>query len=73
MPVKISIRAARVNVGFSLKEAADRLGISSKTLANWEKGITFPPVDKIPLICELYGVSYDNLNFLPSDSLKAKR
>jgi transcriptional regulator with XRE-family HTH domain len=49
------------------------LGISCKTLGNWEKGITFPSADKIPVICELYGVSYDNLNFLPSDSLKAKR
>ena len=73
MPVKISIRAARVNAGFLLKEAADRLGISSKTLGNWEKGITFPSADKIPVICELYGVSYDNLNFLPNGSLKANR
>lgn len=72
MLVKITIRAARVNAGYSQKEAADRLGVSNKTLGNWEKGITFPPADKIPLICELYGVSFDNLNFLPSDSLKAK-
>lgn len=70
--VKISIKAARVNVGLSQKEAADRLGVSNKTLGNWENGITYPPVDKIPDICELYGVSYDNLNFLPSNSLKAK-
>ncbi len=73
MPVKISIRAARINAGYSQKEVADRLGISNKTLGNWENGITFPPADKIPMICELYGVSYDNLNFLPSDSLKAKK
>lgn len=73
MPVKISIRAARVNAGYSQKEAADRLGVSNKTLGNWENGITFPPADKIAAICELYGVSYDNLNFLPSDSLKAKK
>lgn len=72
MPVKISLRAARVNAGYSQKEAADRLGVSNKTLGNWEKGVTFPPADKIPMICALYGVSYDNLNFLPSDSLKAK-
>lgn len=71
--VKISIRAARVNANFSQKEAADHLGVSNKTLGNWENGITFPPADKIPLICELYGVSYDNLNFLPGDSLKAKQ
>ena len=71
MPVKISLRAARVNAGYSQKEAADLLGISNKTLGNWENGITFPPVDKIPAICQLYGVSYDNLNFLPVDSLRA--
>ena len=70
--VKISIRAARVNAGFSQKDAADLLGVSNKTLGNWEKGITFPSADKIPAICELYGVPYDLLNFLPSDSLKAK-
>lgn len=67
--VKISIRAARVNVGLSQKEAADHLGVSNKTLSNWEKGVTFPTADKIPAICELYGVPYDQLNFLPSNSL----
>jgi transcriptional regulator with XRE-family HTH domain len=71
--VKISIRAARVNVGLSQKVAADRIGVSNKTLGNWENGITFPPADKIPVICELYGVPYDHLNFLPTDSLKAKQ
>ena len=70
--VQISIRAARVNMGLSQKEAADRIGISTKTLSNWENGVTFPPADKIPVICDLYGVSYDQLNFLPTDSLKAK-
>ena len=69
--VKFTMKAARVNKGLSQKVAADRIGVSNKTLCNWENGITFPPVDKIPVICELYGVSYDNLNFLPNDSLKA--
>ena len=71
MPVKISLRAARVNAGYSQKEAADLLEVSNKTLGNWENGITFPSADKIIAICNLYGVSYDNLNFLPTDSLKA--
>ena len=69
--LKISLKAARVNAGFAQKEAASRIGVSPKTLGNWENGITFPPVDKIPIICELYGVSYDSLYFLPSGSLKA--
>lgn len=71
--VKISIKAARVNVGLSQKTAAYRLGVSNKTLGHWENGITFPPADKIPAICELYGVTYDQLNFLPNDSLKVNR
>jgi transcriptional regulator with XRE-family HTH domain len=70
--VKISIKAARVNVGLSQKEAAERLNVSAKTLGNWENGTTYPQADKILDICELYGVSYDHLNFLPSDSLLAK-
>ena len=71
--VKLSLRAARVNMGLLQKEAAERLGVSNKTLGNWENGVTFPPADKIPAICELYGVPYDLLNFLPNDSLLAKR
>jgi transcriptional regulator with XRE-family HTH domain len=67
--VKISMRAARVNAGLSQKEAAIRLGVSNKTIGNWENGITFPPADKIPAICELYGVPYDQINFLPNSSL----
>ena len=70
--VKISIKAARTNVGLLQKEAAVRLGVSTKTLGNWDNGITFPPADKIPAICDLYDVPYDHLNFLPTDSLKAK-
>lgn len=70
---QITVRAARVNVGLLQKEAAKHLGVSNKTLGNWENGITFPPADKIPAICELYGVPYDYLNFLPTDSLKAKK
>ena len=70
---KVTLRAARVNVDILQKEAADYLGVSNKTLGNWENGITSPPADKIPAICDLYGVPYDHLNFLPTDSLRAKQ
>jgi transcriptional regulator with XRE-family HTH domain len=69
--LKISIKAARVNAGLSQKKAATHLGVSNKTISNWENGVTFPPADKILEICDLYAVPYDCLNFLPSDSLKA--
>jgi transcriptional regulator with XRE-family HTH domain len=62
---KISLKAARVNRGLSQKAAAAAIGVSNKTLSSWENGITSPTADMIPIICGLYGVPYDQLNFLP--------
>ena len=63
--VKITLKAARVNAGLTQKDVAERLGISNKTLCSWENGITTPNVHQVQSLCDLYGVSYDNLNFLP--------
>lgn len=68
---KITLEAARVNAGYTQKEAAKLLHISNKTLQNWESGKSYPNADKIAEICKLYGISYDNINFLPNRSLKA--
>lgn len=66
---KITLKAARVNMGMTQKEAAEKLNISNKTLCNWENGVSVPKADKIDTICGLYNVSYDNLIFLPNNSL----
>lgn len=71
--LKISLEAARVNAGYTQKEVGKILEVSNKTVCSWEKGETYPSADKIDALCELYGMSYDNINFLPSNSLKAKR
>lgn len=62
---KITLSAARVNAGYSQKQAAKLLDISNKTLCNWEKGNTFPEQPMIEKLCNLYGVTYDMLNFAP--------
>lgn len=37
MPNKISLKAARVNAGLTLKEASKLIGIDESTLVRWEK------------------------------------
>lgn len=64
---KFTLKAARVNARLSQKDAAQAIGISNKTLSSWENGITTPTADRIPVICELYGLPYDQLNFLPNN------
>jgi transcriptional regulator with XRE-family HTH domain len=60
---KITLAAARVNAGYSQKKAAELLKVSNKTLGSWENGKSMPTADKIDAICQLYGLSYDNINF----------
>lgn len=67
--VKITLKAARVNAGLSQKEVAKVLKVSNKTISSWENGDSFPSVRYIDLLCELYNVSYDDIIFLPHNSL----
>ena len=66
---RITLKAARVNAGYTQKEAASLLKVGNKTLSSWENGTTFPNAEKIRSICELYSVTYDDLIFLPSSPL----
>lgn len=66
---KITLKAARVNIGITQKEAAKMLNVSNKTLCNWENGISVPKANNIDAICSLYGVAYDNLIFLNKNPL----
>lgn len=67
--LKISLEAARVNAGLSQKEVANALGVSNKTVSGWEKGKSLPNAERIAQLCDLYKISYDNINFLHSNSL----
>ena len=67
--LKISMKAARVNAGLTQKEVATKLNVSNKTVCSWENGETFPSAEKIDALCNLYGIPYDFINFLPNDSL----
>lgn len=53
------IKELRIKSGFTIKEAAERLGISPKTYSNYEKGISKIPIRQLISICLLYNVSAD--------------
>ncbi len=63
----ITLKASRVNKNLTLEQASKKLGVSKDTLSNWERGKTFPSVIQVKKIEELYGVSYNDLIFLPND------
>lgn len=61
----MTLRSARVNKNLTQKQAAILIGVGVETLANYEKGKTFPDVPTIQRIEKVYGVEYKDLNFLP--------
>lgn len=63
---KITLRAARTNANLTQKEAAKKIGVSKETISNWENGITSPSVGKFKQFEKIYGISYDELDFLPT-------
>lgn len=45
-----------MNAGLTREQVYQQTGISQKTLYSWEKGLTFPKVNKLNQLCELYAV-----------------
>ena len=66
---KFTLKAARVNAGFTQKEVANLLGVSNLTVSNWENGVSYPNAVQIDKICDLYKLHYDNIIFLPESPL----
>jgi len=67
--VRVTLKAARINAGFTQQEAAERIGVTSDTICNWERAKSFPNALHIRQIEKVYGVPYDNLIFLPNSTL----
>ncbi len=55
------LAALRKGTGMTQQEAADRLGVSNKTISKWESGGGFPDISILPALAELYGVTADDI------------
>lgn len=55
--MQISLKAARINAGITIDQAAKAANVSYGTIRNWESGKTTPGIGKFRALCQLYGVS----------------
>ena len=59
--MKITLKAARVNAGYSLSQAAEMMEVDPSTVCRWERnGSKIPAVSCLKL-CEAYGVEIKDL------------
>ena len=60
----ITLKAARINKGYSQEDAAKAIGVSSDTLSNYERGKSYPDIPILKKIEELYEIKYEDIIFL---------
>lgn len=59
----ITLKAARVNLEMTQKQAASKLGVSEQTLSNYERYISYPDVPMLLKMQELYGITFDQITW----------
>ena len=61
--MEISIKAARVNAGYTQKYVCETVNISKTTLCNYEKGRTIPDLLTAQKLAKLYNMPLDKIKF----------
>ena len=65
--MKFSLKAARVNAGLTQSDVIKVIKMSKNTLVNYEKGRSTPDIETGKALARLYGMSVDDIIFLPED------
>ncbi len=68
--MKIKLKALRVNAELSQTDAAKAIGITERTLQNWENYNTFPDALQLLRICSVYKCELNDI-FLPDKLAKS--
>ena len=63
--MQISLKAARVNAGFTQEEVSNRIKRGRSTIIAWEKGKMMPGPAELCFLCALYNVKENDI-FLPT-------
>lgn len=61
MELPKQIKANRERLGLSQEEVAHAIYVSRQTMSSWENGKTYPDVQSLLLLSDLFGVSVDDL------------
>lgn len=61
MELKEHLKEHRQRLGLSQEELAERIFVTRQTISNWETDKTYPDVQSLLLLSDLFGVSIDEL------------
>ena len=56
-----NLQYIRAQVGVTQEQLAEQLNVSRQSVSKWESGASFPEMDTLLRICDLYDVNLDTL------------
>ena len=62
------IAAMRKEQGMTQLELAEKMGVTDKAVSKWERDLSFPDVNSIPRLAEIFDVTVDEIMQVKSDS-----
>ncbi len=66
---KVTLPVARKIANLTQKKLGLLVGVSESTVISWEKGRSEPTISQAKAIGEVTGIPYDNIIFLPQDTV----
>ncbi len=61
MNISEKISALRIAANMSQEQLAEKLSVSRQSVSKWEMGQALPQIDKVTLICKIFGITADEL------------
>lgn len=62
------LKAARKNAKMTQEYVESQTGINSKTISNWENGVSKIDIDSVAVLCRLYGIDPNGLFEWPENA-----
>lgn len=70
MKDKVTLKILRIQAGLTQEQVAEKLEIAPSTWSKWENGKSYPDVPQIYKIEELFNITYADIKFLISNTVK---
>ena len=61
MELHAQIKKYRANMKLSQEELADRVFVTRQTISNWENGKSYPDINSLLLLSQVFDISLDQL------------
>ena len=59
--VASNIKNARIKMNMTQMNLADEMGVSYQAVSNWERGNAMPDISKLPELCKILNISFEEL------------